>query len=136
MKLFYPTSNDLDKLPPELTALKIARHSPCAVCSDCHGLHPSSDLELVRDDRKTENSLTGLDEYGSDDEDEITDYLQLCGCGHASSDHGANEAVIERDEYVRRATVAIRLEVHLERIEKLLDFEYSDEEVVSLRREM
>ncbi|KAK1233163.1 histone acetyltransferase [Marasmius sp. AFHP31] len=77
----------------------------------------------------------GLDQYGSDD-DEATDYLDTCECGHGTVEHGANIHSIGQEEFRRRSQVAVRLDENLEDVNKLLDFEYSDHDVASLRQRM
>ncbi|KAI0048276.1 hypothetical protein FA95DRAFT_1460781, partial [Auriscalpium vulgare] len=136
MKVLYPASNNRAKLSDDQISLKISRYIHCSLCTDCTGLHPSSSLELVRDDRETDNYLTDLAGYGSDDDDGPVDYLQLCDCGHEPRQHGANEAELDHDEFERRVRVALSLDEHLEATGKLLDFAYSDAQVTALKDEM
>ncbi|KAH9176728.1 hypothetical protein EDB89DRAFT_1845728 [Lactarius sanguifluus] len=126
MRVLYPASNTLDALSDDLIALKIARHIPCSQCTRCSGLHPGSDIQLVRDSHPSENSLTDL---------KITTvtYLSRCGCSHSPQQHGADEAELDKEEYTRRANLALRIDQHLEVLGKLLDFAYSDAEVSALR---
>ncbi|KAH8995684.1 hypothetical protein EDB92DRAFT_1845494 [Lactarius akahatsu] len=133
MRVLYPASNTLDALSDDLIALKIARHIPCSPCTRCSGLHPGSNIQLVRDSHPSENSLTDLVQYGSDEEDNDATYLSRCGCGHSPQQHGADEAELGREEYTRRANLALRIDQHLEVLGKLLDFAYSDAEVSALR---
>ncbi|KAH9058849.1 hypothetical protein EDB87DRAFT_1563762 [Lactarius vividus] len=133
MRVLYPASNTFDALSDDLIALKIARHTPCPLCNQCSGLHPDSDVQLVRDSRPPENSLTELVQYGSDEEDNDVTYLSRCGCGHSPQQHGADKAELDKEEYTRRANLALRIDQHLEVLGKLLDFAYSDAEVSALR---
>ena len=114
MKVLYPASNTFDALSDDLIALKIARHTPCSLCIRCPGLHPSSNIQLVRDGHPPENSLTDLVQYGSDEEDNGVTYLSRCGCGHSPQQHGADEAELGKEEYTRRANLALRIDQHLE----------------------
>lgn len=114
MRVLYPTSNTLDALSDDLIALKIARHTPCSQCTHCPGLHPGSNIQLARDDHPPENSLTDLVQYGSDEEDDGVTYLSRCGCGHGPQQHGADEAELDKEEYTRRASLALRIDQHLE----------------------
>lgn len=110
MKFLYPASNSASGLTPSQLALKIARHSPCASCSSCYGLRPPLGTEVVPDDQQAVQS-TLVDQYGSDDEDDMQlPYLEYCGCGHFSSVHGANELELGSEEFARRGRVAIRLD--------------------------
>ncbi|KAN0129293.1 hypothetical protein V8E53_012992 [Lactarius tabidus] len=113
MRVLYPASNTPDALSDDLVALKIARHTPCLLCLECSGLHPASDVELVRDGQHPESSLTDLDQYGSDDEENGVTYLSQCACGHGPQLHGAEEE-LDKEEYMRRANLALRIEQHLE----------------------
>ncbi|KAF4567532.1 histone acetyltransferase [Pleurotus pulmonarius] len=136
MKFLYPASNSASGLTPPQLALKIARHSPCASCSSCYGLHPPLGTEVVPDDQQAVQS-TLVDQYGSDDEDDMQlPYLEYCGCGHFSSAHGANELELGSEEFARRGRVAIRLDELLQDVGKLTDFDYVDTDITSLRKQM
>ncbi|CAK5281778.1 unnamed protein product [Mycena citricolor] len=138
MKYSYPASHDKDELNDQLLALKISRHSPCTLCNSCPGLHPDPTYHIVLDDSSVEPSLVDLDQYGSDDEDGDghPPYLTSCACGHDMYDHGANQPQLGRDEFLRRGRVAIRLDELLQDVHKLLDFEYVDSDILSLRNQM
>ncbi|KAF9222716.1 hypothetical protein BS17DRAFT_735616 [Gyrodon lividus] len=109
MKLSYPSTTDTPFTDAALT-LKIARHTPCSACDTCSGLRPPPGSEVVLgDDDGHKSSLGDLNQYGSDEEDEPA-YLDNCICGHDVGDHGANEAVIGREEFSRRGRLAVRLD--------------------------
>ncbi|KAF7321801.1 Histone GCN5 superfamily [Mycena kentingensis (nom. inval.)] len=133
MKLQYPASNDQDSLSDQLLALKIARHSACTACNSCPGLHPRPEWHVVLDDSSPSGSLADFDGDASDDE---TSYLNACGCGHDMYYHGADQPHLGREEFVRRARVAIRLDELLQDADKLLDFSYVDGDILSLRNQM
>ncbi|KAI3618622.1 histone gcn5 superfamily [Moniliophthora roreri] len=136
MKYSYPTSADFDKLTHAQLCLKIARHTPCSICVDCNGLHPASGVEVVPDDTSNDDPVLGdLGQYGSDD-DEMNPYLDSCACGHSYSEHGADKHEIGAEEFRRRSQVAVRLDENLQDVGKLLDFEYTDADIVSLRQRM
>lgn len=164
MKLLYPASHTLDALQPRHAAIKIARHSPCAVdtCT-CSGLRPPLHTPLLLDDDPAAAAAPPPDPaalvgYGSDDDDDPSDnpnrYLDECAeCGHTPEEH-ATDASISEDEFKRRLRVAVRLDellhvrpvflsfsiaIYLNRrqdLGKLLDFDYVDEDITSLRRQM
>ncbi|KAG6873404.1 hypothetical protein C0995_015829 [Termitomyces sp. Mi166 len=140
MKAAYPASDQLSQLNCTQRALKIARHSPCVICDgSCSALRPPLDVDVVLDQQFTnESSLGDLGQYGSDADDDDSDlpYLQTCACGHDVRDHNADEFELEPAEFARRTRVAIRLDELLHDAGKLLDFHYSDEDIVSLRRQM
>ncbi|PPQ89713.1 hypothetical protein CVT25_014114 [Psilocybe cyanescens] len=126
------------KPPPDssLLALKIARHSPCSRCPTCPGLHPPSGIDVVVDGQ-SDSSLGDLGQYGSDDEDDPpSSYLSSCACGHGVNEHNADEKELGRVEFSRRARVAIRLDELLQDSGRLPDFDYTDEDISSLRKQM
>ncbi|KAF7315512.1 Histone GCN5 superfamily [Mycena indigotica] len=139
MKYLYPASHDLDSLSDQQLSLKIARHCTCSSCG-CFGLHPDSGWNVVLDsddlDNNSDQSLPDLDQYASDDEDGPPSYLEMCACGHDMYDHGADQPQLGRDEFVRKARVAIRADEILQDVNKLLDFTYVDGDVLSLRKQM
>ncbi|KAF7306116.1 Histone GCN5 superfamily [Mycena chlorophos] len=136
MKFLYPASHDIDSLSDSLRSLKIARHSGCTVCS-CPGFHPDPSWEVVLDTDDDNNSDLGeLDQYGSDDEDGPPSYLDRCACTHDMYDHGANQPLLGRDEFIRRARVAVRADELLHDNHKLLDFSYVDGDIISIRKQM
>lgn len=110
MSLLYPAAHERTKLSDTALALKIARHSRCAICDgSCSGLRPPAGTVVELDNQEDDSSLGDLTQYGSDDEDKDSRYLQKCACGHGLSDHGADEDV-GKDEYARRGRVAIRMD--------------------------
>jgi len=109
MKVAYPASHSFENLDSPLLSLKIARHSPCSKCSNCLGLHPPFKVDVVLDEN--DSSLGDLGQYGSDDDEEdVSSYLEVCGCGHGVKQHNADEALLGRSEFARRGRVAIRLD--------------------------
>ncbi|KXN91016.1 hypothetical protein AN958_03083 [Leucoagaricus sp. SymC.cos] len=139
MKALYPASNILDNLTSTQRALKIARHFPCSLCNNtCSGLQPSLGIKPVLDESPFQG-LFGLGDYGSDDDDEANgplSYLEFCQCGHDVKYHGANEAELGSNEFTRRARVAIRLDELIQDEGDLLDFECTNEDIESLRKQM
>lgn len=96
MKALYPVSSDVDALSQPAAALKIARHSPCSICTAeiCPGLHPPPMFELVLDSDETYDGSEG--------------YLTSCGCGHDVTDHGADFSSLGSAEFARRSRAAFR----------------------------
>lgn len=88
---------------------KIARQLPCDEC-DCTGWKPG-------------------------DEDETNAASRECSCGHTAQSHGSSH-LLEEEEIDRRTRVALRIEELLEDAGKLDDYEYTDEDVESLRKQM
>ena len=88
------------------------------------GLRPPHGSDVVRDDlpKQPENSLSNLVEYDSDDEDGPTEYLHQCSCGHDAKEHGADPDKLGREEFGRRAEIAVRLEQRLEVRDPWLDW--------------
>ncbi|KAG0701351.1 hypothetical protein DFH29DRAFT_806381 [Suillus ampliporus] len=135
MKLSYPSLSEANQNDLAL-ALKIARHSFCTACDFCPGLRPPAGVEVVLDEDAHQKSLLGdLTQYGSDEEDG-TAYLETCICGHDVADHGGQGAALGREEFSRRARLATRLDELLLEADRLLDFNYTDEDIDSLRQQM
>ncbi|EAU91057.2 histone acetyltransferase NGF-1 [Coprinopsis cinerea okayama7 len=142
MKLAYPTGSDIFALHNSLLAVKIARHSPCAVCSSsCQGMHPPKGVRIVMD---VQDESSGVDDYShlfneSDDEDDgipASGYLEICACGHDCKSHHADEDELGKREFKRRAALAIRMDELLKDSGRLLDFEYTDDDINNLRKQM
>lgn len=136
----YPESHDINSLSREALALKIARHSHCSDCEGCHGLGPDRHVNVVLDSEWNANASGHVG------------YIATCRCGHDVGDHGALED-IPTEEFNRRGRVAIRLDellevsisikvfmrlIHplLQDQKKLLDFDYDDSDIRSLRKQM
>ncbi|KAF5393388.1 hypothetical protein D9757_000734 [Collybiopsis confluens] len=138
MKYLYPAASKYDDLTPQQIALKIARHCSCTACENCKGLHPSPGVEVVlyNGSGGSGSVLGQLGQYGSDDDEEMLPYLDICACGHSVAEHGADESQIDAEEYHRRASYAIRIDENLQDEDMLLDFAYSDPDVDSLRKRM
>lgn len=112
MSVLYPADFSLQRLSKTALALKVARHSRCSKCDSCPGLHPPPNVVVALDssESKEDHSLGELAQYGSDDEDKDSSYLDLCACGHDTTHHRADELRLGKDEYARRARVAIRMD--------------------------
>ncbi|KAF8514236.1 hypothetical protein BU17DRAFT_52800 [Hysterangium stoloniferum] len=121
--VLYPHSHDIPTLSRDALALKIARHSRCPKCEDCTGLRPKSGL-LVALDSDFENGISPQ-----------PNYISHCRCGHSVAEHASSEEV-SSEEFERRGRVAVRLDELLEDEQKLLDFDYEDEDIVSLRKQI
>ncbi|KAI9284135.1 hypothetical protein BC943DRAFT_381404 [Umbelopsis sp. AD052] len=106
---YPPASKAPDQLTYQEQLLRIARHLPCDECSagDCTGWRP-------------EISSFTVDNMGGQ-----------CACGHAISSHVDGEQDMER-----RLRVATRIDELLEEKDKLDDFDYVDEDILSLRKQM
>jgi len=73
-------------------------------------MHPPPNVKVVADEF-SDSTLGDLEQYGSDDEDEeVSSYFQVCGCGHDAKTHNADESILGTDEFKRRGRVAIRLD--------------------------
>lgn len=135
MKLSYPLPNDAPSNNAVL-ALRIARHTPCSTCDTCQGLQPPPGVALVLGDYSCHSSSLGdLIQYGSDEDNEPS-YLETCACGHGIPEHGADEAALGTEEFSRRGRLATRLDEMLQDVDKLLNFEYADDDMLSLRQQI
>jgi histone acetyltransferase len=112
MKVAYPAGSNRENLSQAQLCLKIARHSPCSVCSDCSGLHPAEGVRVVLDVTEEEEDDTWNLFNDSDDEDAgpASSYLETCACGHDAKTHNADERVIGKTEFYRRSNVGIRID--------------------------
>lgn len=64
-----------------------------------------------------------------------TGRADLCACGHRVVYHGeSNDSNSSSEELERRIEIAMKIDKILEAKGKLLDFDYQDEEIRSLRR--
>ncbi|KAF9654000.1 Bromodomain-containing protein [Thelephora ganbajun] len=63
-------------------------------------------------------------------------YLSECQCGHDVPSHGADVSVLGRPEYQRRGRVAVRIDELLQDAGRLVDFNFLDEDIMSLRLQM
>lgn len=97
----YPNSHDITSLSGEALSLKIARHSHCSECEDCHGLAPKRSINVV------------LDSEWAGEASRSVGYIRTCRCGHNVGDHASLEHISE-EEISRRGRVAIRLDELLE----------------------
>ncbi|TDL25922.1 hypothetical protein BD410DRAFT_764142 [Rickenella mellea] len=124
---YYPAAYDLSILSQNTLNLKIARHSKCSACNSCSGLHPSPDLTVVLD--YADPSIANLNFA----HDQHRNYLTACVCGHSVSEHVGE---LDKEELARRGRVAVRLDEELFDKGKLLEFDYIDEDISSLRLQM
>ncbi|KDN38459.1 Bromodomain-domain-containing protein [Tilletiaria anomala UBC 951] len=134
--------------------------TPAATCS-CTGFRPPKGKGVHAfpvKKKKRKKVSKALDEDAEDDEgtederspagtpadsdDENSTSAQIdgmpwstCACGHDISEHGrlSEEGNEERR---RRIKVAVRIDELLEDEDKLLDFEYTNEDIISLKRQM
>ena len=97
MRVIYPAEADIPSLSEEQLSLKIARHSPCSLCSQCPGLRPPIGVEVSQDDSPLSDQME-------------LPYLSECQCGHPVPSHGADVSVLGRSEYQRRGRVAVRID--------------------------
>jgi hypothetical protein len=131
---------------------KVARHSRCSSCR-CRGLHPRPEWAAVADNSDEDEVTEVLDAVGTDDALTDDGFLAYCACGHPFEEHGCEDT----SDLVNRAAVAARIDAYLvvskfcglpghlnnlwfeyqlhlrKSLNKLLDFDYVDEEVLSLR---
>jgi histone acetyltransferase len=112
MKVAYPAGSNRENLSQAQLCLKIARHSPCSVCTDCSGLHPAEGVRVVLDVTEEEEDDSWNLFNDSDDEDAgpASSYLEACACGHDAKTHNADERLIGKSEFYRRSNVGIRID--------------------------
>ncbi|KAG9002515.1 histone acetyltransferase [Tulasnella sp. 427] len=129
----YPTVPKTgDKISDSSRAIRIARHSPCSSCS-CHGLHPPDGTPIVLDN--SEDIQEAMDQAEQSETPTDDGFWMVCECGHGWEEHGAGPDVAPT-ELKRRTRVAIRLDELLDDLGKLTAFDYTDEDIESLRKQM
>ncbi|CBQ72364.1 Histone acetyltransferase [Sporisorium reilianum SRZ2] len=143
MPLLYPSgARTLHRLSPFQRLIKIARHTPAssasnAVDSDassCLGFKPS-EYEDIAEDPVSRGSR-----HDSRQVDDVKlksgwDAVKCDTCGRSIEEHAALTDA-DDEEATRRAKVAVRLDELLEDKGKLLDFDYVDADIESLRKQM
>ncbi|KAF8520486.1 hypothetical protein BU17DRAFT_9190, partial [Hysterangium stoloniferum] len=107
--------------------LKIARHSPCSLCSHCKALSLSDATTVILDTESPPTSKTSAPNSHP--------YITTCCCGHAVADHAAI-GLLPFHEFHRRAQLAVHIDEYLVAQNKLLDFIYEDNHIISLRNQM
>lgn len=86
---------------------------------------------MVLDDSEDyEEALEQADQAGAPTDE---GFWMLCECGHGWDEHGAGTDV-PAVEMRRRTKVALRIDEILMDVGKLLDFDYRDDDVDSLRK--
>lgn len=144
MPLLYPSgARSLHRLSPFQRMIKVARHtpSPSSSAADadldsqrCLGFKPSEYEEVVEDPvpRGTRSDTRDV----NDDELRAEWNAVACDtCGCSVEEHAALSDA-DDEETTRRAKVAVRLDELLEDKGKLLDFDYVDADIESLRKQM
>ncbi|KAG8832245.1 hypothetical protein FRC18_005322, partial [Serendipita sp. 400] len=87
----------------------------------CPGLHPQNEqkFEII------------LEAEDADFSEEST----ACACGHSWYKHGSLDRLVDA-EIERRAKVALRIDEFLDESNQLANFNFTDEEIESLRKQM
>ena len=143
MPLLYPSgARTLHRLSPFQRVIKVARHTPSSSASNgadsdapsCPGFKPSEYEEIVED------PVSRGFRHDSRQADDVKlkaswDAITCDACGRSIEEHAAL-ADADDEEATRRAKVAVRLDELLEDRGKLLDFDYADADIESLRKQM
>ncbi|RIA86014.1 hypothetical protein C1645_780659 [Glomus cerebriforme] len=114
-QVYPPASKDVQSLSLFEKLLKIGRNIPCT-------FEGSSGDKLVR-----------CPCLGWKPKTHNTGRADMCACGHRVVYHGESNN-LSPEELHRRVEIAMKIDKALEAKGKLLDFEYQDEEIRSLRR--
>ncbi|KAG9031779.1 histone acetyltransferase [Tulasnella sp. JGI-2019a] len=133
LSFLYPApTGDISLLSTPARSVKVARHTHCTSCN-CPGLHPPDHIPIILDD--SEDLQEALEQADQAEAPTDEGFWMLCDCGHGWDEHGAGIDV-PAIEMVRRTKVAIRIDEMLNDVGKLTDFDYSDEHVESLKKQM
>ncbi|KAJ1020726.1 hypothetical protein NDA16_004118 [Ustilago loliicola] len=139
MPLLYPSGvRSALKLSPYQRLIKVARHTPSSSADSdsatCSGFKPSEYEEIVEDPI----SRSSRHDPRSVDDDKLKaewNAVPCDTCGRNVEEHAALSDA-DDEEATRRAKVAVRLDELLEDKGKLLDFDYVDTDIESLRKQM
>ncbi|KAG8825539.1 histone acetyltransferase [Serendipita sp. 401] len=120
MASFYYPSPTLEG-DRDIKIIRIARNCPCSMACGCPGLHPQNEqkFEII------------LEAEDADFSEEST----ACACGHSWYKHGSLDRLVDA-EIERRAKVALRIDEFLDESNHLANFNFTDEEIESLRKQM
>lgn len=139
MPLLYPSGvRSVFKLSPYQRLIKIARHTPSSSAdpdsSACLGFKPSEYEEIVEDPI----SRSSRHDPRNVDDDKLRSEWSAVPCDNCGRNIEEHAALGDADdeEAVRRAKVAVRLDELLEDKGKLLEFDYVDTDIESLRKQM
>ncbi|CDR99279.1 probable histone acetylase [Sporisorium scitamineum] len=143
MPLLYPSgARTLNRLSSFQRLLKIARHTSASSASNtadsdapfCLGFKPSEYEEIVEDpvSRGSRHDSRQVDDAKLKAD---WDAVKCDTCGRSVEEHAALTDA-DDEESTRRAKVAVRLDELLEDKGKLLDFDYADADIESLRKQM
>ncbi|SNX84739.1 Histone acetyltransferase [Melanopsichium pennsylvanicum] len=143
MPLLYPSgARSLLRLSPFQRLIKVARHTPSIATSSgpnsssqtCLGFKPSEYEEVIEDpvSRGSRNDTRHVDDS------KLSAEWRSVACDICSRTVEEHAALSDADdeEATRRAKVAVRLDELLEDKGKLLDFDYVDGDIESLRKQM
>ncbi len=141
MSLLYPSgARSAHRLSPFQRIIKVARHTPSSAAAkqadsqSCPGFKPSEYEEVVED---PVSRSSRFDARTVDDNKLKAAWngVTCDNCGLTVEEHAAL-ADAGDEEATRRAKVAVRLDELLEDKGKLLDFDYTDADIESLRKQM
>lgn len=133
--LKYPSgAKTHEQLSDFQRVLKVARHSSSPAQTTCPGYKPPRSVTVI---------LDPVAEEGEDPQEHVNDAeLRLHWCRHSCARCGldpiAHAALDQFDdtERIRKIKVAVRIDELLEDQDKLLSFDYKDEDVISLRKQI
>ncbi|CAG8432760.1 493_t:CDS:10 [Diversispora eburnea] len=114
---YPPASRSIQTLTLTEKLLKIGRNTPCAADVHSGSICPCLGWKPKKDKK------------------DIKDRADLCQCNHRVSLHG--ESQLTSDEaFKARLEIAMEIDTILESKNKLLDFDYEDDELLNLRRKL
>ncbi|KAN0064561.1 histone acetyltransferase [Thecaphora frezii] len=130
----YPAGAKLhSQLTPFQQILKLARHSASSSSSSCSGYRPPSLARVVAEPVAHEGRALDV---AKDDELKAAWSSHPCAVCSSSIVQHAATSHLDPTEHLRRVKVAIRIDELLQDQGKLLDFDFADDGVLSLRKQM
>ncbi|GAC92951.1 transcription factor [Pseudozyma hubeiensis SY62] len=141
MPLSYPSgARTLHRLSPFQRLIKIARHTPSSSSDADSDSNSCSGFRVSEYEDVAEEPVSRSSRHESRNVDDTKlrkqwDSITCEGCGRTIEEHAALSDA-DDEEATRRGKVAVRLDELLEDKGKLLDFEYTDADIDSLRKQM
>ncbi|KAF9951095.1 histone acetyltransferase, partial [Modicella reniformis] len=127
---YPPADKDLENLSMSERMMKVGRSCPCDAPSD------ASPSDSVATPEESSQGATKCDCQGwkpKPQGETSAEQVDTCICGHSLSNHGSPW---EGQEFERRLRAAVRRDELLQDKGKLLDFDYDDEDIASLRKQI
>ncbi|KAI1320441.1 histone acetyltransferase [Mortierella claussenii] len=126
---YPPADKDIDKLSMSERMMKIGRSCPCDALASTPSSSPEEDASIISGVKEAKCDCQGWKPKPAG----TMGRVDTCACGHKLSLHGGPWT---GDEFERRLRAAVRRDELLQDKGKLFDFDYDDEDISSLRKQI